>query len=104
MNNGIDTFAAGGSSFLYLRDASADTSGNRNGYQQIDFRRTTASEAFGANQTPDWRVATDTSGNFNVYRKSTTPNIGVLYDGNVMEFKPDGDINIYTEGWWAFHR
>ena len=94
MNNGINTFKNGGSSYLTLRDASADTSGNRNGYQQIDFRRTTSSEAFGTNEAPDWRVATDTSGNFNVYRKSTTPNIGVLYDGNVMEFKPDGDINL----------
>ena len=53
-----------------------------------------ASEAFGTDEAPDWRLTTDSSGNFDVYRKATHPTIGSLYDGDVMEFKPDGDINI----------
>ena len=73
-------------SYLKVRDASADTSGNRIGTQKIEFLRTTMSEAFGTDEAPDWRLTTDSSGNFDVYRKATHPTLGSLYDGNVMEF------------------
>ena len=83
---------------LQLRDDAVNMNGVRTGTQIIDFLRTTASEAFGANERADWSLSTDSISNFNVYRKTTTPGIGVLYEGNVMEFKPDGDINIPKAG------
>ena len=43
-----------------------------------------------------------TEGVGDLYRKATHPSLSVLYDGNVIEFKADGDVNI--EGWWTFYR
>ena len=85
-------------SYLKVRDASVNFGGNRIGTQKLEFLRTTVSEAFGTDEAPDWRLTTDSLGNFNVYRKSTTPGIGVLYEGNVIEFKVDGDIKIKKPG------
>ncbi len=85
-------------SYLKVRDASVNFGGDRIGTQKIEFLRTTVSEAFGTDEAPDWRLTTDSSGNFDVYRKGTHPTLGSLYDGNVMEFKVDGDINIKKPG------
>ena len=42
----------------------------------------------------DWRLTTNSTCGFDLYRKATHPSLGVLYDGNVIEFKADGDVNI----------
>ena len=81
-------------SHLKVRDSSVSSDGNRIASQKIEFLRTTVSEAFGANECADWRLTTNNTCGFDVYRKATHPTLGVLYDGNVIEFKPDGDINI----------
>ncbi len=85
-------------SYLKVRDASVSFDGNRIGTQKIEFLRTTVSEAFGANECADWRLTTNNTCGFDVYRKATHPTLGSLYDGNVIEFKPDGDINIPKAG------
>ncbi len=85
-------------SYLKVRDASVSFDGNRIGTQKIEFLRTTVNEAFGANECADCRLTTDSSGNFDVYRKATHPTLGSLYDGNVIEFKVDGDIKIKKAG------
>lgn len=62
-----------------------------------NFLRTTASESFGENACNDWRIGTNETCGFDIYRKATS-SLGVLYDGNVVEFKDDGDVNITKEG------
>ena len=94
----IDALVDGGSEYLKLRNDSVDGSGNRIGTQKIEFLRTTAAEAFGANQCADWKIGTDSTCGLNIYRKGTHPSLGVLYDGNVIEFDQDGDVNVVKVG------
>ena len=82
---------------LQLRnDAIID--GYRAGTQLVDFLRTTASESFGANECADWRLTTNSTCGFDLYRKATHPTLGSLYDGKVTELKNDGDVNIPKAG------
>ena len=74
-------------SYLKVRDASVSFYGNRIGTQEIEFLRTTVSEAFGANECADWRLTTNDTCGFDVYRKATHPTLGSLYDGNVIELQ-----------------
>jgi len=85
-------------SYLKVRDASVSFEGNRIGTQKIEFLRTTVNEAFGANECADWRLTNNNTCGFDVYRKATHDTLGSLYDGNVIEFKADGDINIPKAG------
>ena len=94
----IDALVDGGSEYLKLRNDSVDGSGNRIGTQKIEFLRTTAAEAFGANQCADWKIGTDSTCGLNIYRKGTHPTLGVLYNGNVIEFDQDGDVNVVKVG------
>ena len=57
-----------------------------------------ASESFGAHECADWRLTTNDTCGFDIYRKATTPGIGSLYDGNVIEFKAVGDVNLPKVG------
>ncbi len=88
----------GSSQYLKLRDASANASGDRNGVQGIDFVRTTAAEAFGDDVCADWRLTTNSGCGLDIYRKQTDPNLGSVYDGNVIEFDQDGDVNVVKVG------
>ena len=83
---------------LQLRNDAININGDRVGTQLIDFLRTTASESFGANECADWRLTTNSTCGFDLYRKATHPTLGSLYDGNVIEFKADGDVNIPKVG------
>jgi len=94
----IDALVDGGSDYLQLRDTVTDGSGNRIGTQKIEFLRTTPTESYGSSQCPDWRVVADSSCSFDIHRKATHPTLGVLYDGNVIEFDQDGDVNIPKVG------
>ena len=81
-------------SHMKLRDYSVDASGNRSGETRIEFLRTTPVEAFGSAECLDWRLSSEADCGFNIYRKGTHPTLGNIYDGNVIEFNQDGDVNI----------
>ena len=59
--------------------------------------RTSSNQAVGADQCADWRIGTNSTCGFDIYRKATG-SLGALYDGNVLEFDQDGDINVVKEG------
>jgi hypothetical protein len=44
----VDGFKDGGASYLKLRDVTENASGLRTGTQKLDFVRTTAAQAYGA--------------------------------------------------------
>ena len=94
----VNAFKNGNSGYVKLRDASENADGDRTGVQYVDFLRTTASESFGANECADWRITTDSSCGLNIYRKNTDPNLGSVYNGNVIEFDADGDVNVNKQG------
>ena len=96
----LDDFKKGkNNSSLQLRNYSFDPSTfNRNGTQKIEFLRTTPTEAFGANKCNDWRIIGNQYCGLDIYTKATDPNLGAVYEGNVIEFKPDRDVNIVKEG------
>jgi hypothetical protein len=84
--------------YMKLRDYSVDASGNRSGETRIEFLRTTPVEAFGSNECVDWKIGATSACGFEVYRKGTHPTLGNIYDGNVIEFDQDGDVNIPKVG------
>jgi len=67
------------------------------GTQKIEFLRTTLLESFGDNQCADWRGGTNSTCGFDIHRKATG-GLGALYDGNVIEFDQDGDVNVVKVG------
>jgi len=85
-------------SYMKLRDYSVNSSGNRSGETRIEFLRTTPVEAFGSDQCLDWKIGANSACGFEVYRKGTHPTLGNIYDGNVIEFDQDGDVNIVKVG------
>ena len=87
-------FKDGGGSYLKLRDATVNASGNRTGTQKIEFLRTTPSESYGDDECADWRLTTNNTCGLDIHRKQTDPTLGSVYDGNVIEFKQDGDVNV----------
>lgn len=94
----INKLLDGGYDHLQLRNDAINLNGDRVGTQLIDFLRTTASESFGANECADWRLTSNSTCGFDLYRKATHPSLGVLYDGNVIEFQADVDVNIPKAG------
>jgi predicted nucleic acid-binding Zn-ribbon protein len=94
----VNAFKNGNSSYLKLRDASTNLSGSRIGTQKIEFLRTTANESFGADECADWRITTNSSCGLDIYRKATNSYLGSIYDGNVIEFDADGDVNVVKSG------
>jgi len=85
-------------SYIKLRDYSVDASGNRSGETRIEFLRTNPNESFGSNECSDWMIGANSLCGFDIYRKATHPSLGVLYNGTVLEFDQDGDINCVKVG------
>ena len=81
-------------SYMKLRDYSWDANNNRIGETRIEFLRPNPNESFGANRCADWRIGANSTRGFDIYRKATHPNLGVVYSGNVLELEDDGDVNI----------
>ena len=85
-------------SYMKLRDYSWDANNNRIGETRIEFLRTNPNENFGLNHCADWRIGANSTCGFDIYRKATHPNLGSIYDGNVLELEDDGDVNIPKVG------
>jgi hypothetical protein len=56
--------------------------------------RTTAAKAYGADVCIDWRLTTNSTCGLDTHRKNTDPTLGSVYNGNMIEFKQDGDMNV----------
>jgi hypothetical protein len=83
---------------MKLRDYNVSANGNRTGETRIEFLRTTPTEAFGSNECVDWMIGANSLCGFDIYRKGTHPTLGVIYNGTVLEFDQDGDVNCVKAG------
>jgi hypothetical protein len=83
---------------MKLRNYSVDGSGNRSGETRIEFLRRNPNESFGSNECSDWMIGANSLCGFDIYRKATHPSLGVLYNGTVLEFDQDGDVNCVKVG------
>jgi hypothetical protein len=87
------------SSFMKLRDHYINANLIRGNTTKIDFLRSTPEEEYGDYLGADWRITTNQSYGMDFHRKSTDPNLGTsLYNGNVLELKEDGDVNVVKAG------
>jgi hypothetical protein len=68
------------------------------GTQKIEFLRTTAAQAYGADVCADWKLTTNSTCGLDIHRKQTDPTLGSVYDGTVIEFKQDGGVNVVKVG------
>jgi len=82
-----------GSSYLKLRNTT-ELNDMRVGTQNIEFLRTTENEAYGSENCGDWRISTNDECGFDFHRKQTDLSGFETYDGNVLEMKANGDVNV----------
>ena len=82
-----------GSSYLKLRNTT-ELNDMRVGTQKIEFLRTTENEAYGSENCGDWRISTNDECGFDFHRKQTDVSGLETYDGNVLEMKVNGDVNV----------
>jgi len=82
-----------GSSYLKLRNTT-ELNDTRIGTHTIEFLRTTENEAYGSMDCGDWRVGTNDECGFDFHRKQTDVSGFETYDGNVLEMKANGDVNV----------
>ena len=84
---------------MNLRDHYINANLFRGNTTKIEFLHSTREEAHGDYLGADWRITTNQSCGMDFHRKSTDPNLGTsLYNGNVLELKEDGDVNIQKVG------
>jgi hypothetical protein len=82
-----------GSSYLKLRNTT-ELNDKRIGTHTIEFLRTTENEPYGSLDCGDWRVGTNDECGFDFHRKQTDVSGFETYDGNVLEMKANGDVNV----------
>ncbi len=85
-------------SYMKLRDYTVSASGNRTGETRIEFLRTAPNEQYGENECTDWKIGANSGCGFDIHRKGTHPTLGVIYNGTVLEFDQDGDVNCVKAG------